>query len=121
MSTEPIIDQRKEAITYLNEHKVLKLFEILGARLAKDKPDDPNAYIIDELEKITQLKTKGVPVTLFSEQDVEMMFKVFDLTNRGYITQEQYLKALEAVGIANHGLPLPVEDRIDKTTFVSHV
>ena len=92
MSDEPIIDQRKEAITYLNEHKVLKLFEILGAQLAKEKPEDPNNFIIDELDRITLLKSKDVPVSLFSEQDVNNMFAVFDLTNKGYINQEQYLK-----------------------------
>jgi hypothetical protein len=57
-----IVDQRKEAIAYLNEHKILKLFEILGAQLAKEKPDDPNQYIINELNRISLLKSKDVPV-----------------------------------------------------------
>ena len=46
---------------------------------------------------------RGQPVALFAEKDVEVMFGVFDITNRGYVNQTQYLKALNAV---NRGLAL---------------
>ena len=47
-----IVDQRKESIAYMEKHKVLKLFDILGAKLAKEKPDDPNEFLVKEIEKI---------------------------------------------------------------------
>jgi len=49
------------------------------------------------------------------------MFGVFDLTNRGYVNQVQYLKALNAVGIDSPALKIPVGEMIDKKTFVSYV
>jgi hypothetical protein len=60
-------------------------------------------------------------VTLFSEKDIEVMFGVFDLTNRGYVTQLQYLKALNSVGIETPALKTPVGDNIDRKTFVAYI
>jgi len=49
------------------------------------------------------------------------MFSVFDLTNRGFITQLQYLKALNSVGIATPQLKTPIGEAIDKKTFVAYI
>jgi hypothetical protein len=74
------------------------------------------------------------------------MFSVFDITNRGYLTQAQYLKgcilyvghvghlrlsrrlilmfcstALNAVGVSAPVLQVPQGDCIDKKTFVSYM
>lgn len=61
-------------------------------------------------------------MTLFSESDLEVLFGVFDLTGRGYITREQFLRAFDAVGIqATMGavnVELPVQANFDKATFV---
>lgn len=34
-------------------------------------------------------------VSLFSEADIEIMFSIFDITNRGYINQTQYAKGMK--------------------------
>lgn len=49
------------------------------------------------------------------------MFGVFDLTNRGYVTQLQYLKALNSVGIEAPALKTPMGEIIDKKTFVAYI
>ena len=49
------------------------------------------------------------------------MFGVFDLTGRGYVTQLQYLKALNSVGIEAPQLKTPLGDTIDKKTFVAYM
>jgi len=49
------------------------------------------------------------------------MFGVFDLTQRGYVTQVQYLKALNSVGIDAPQLKTPIGDAIDKKTFVAYL
>jgi hypothetical protein len=122
MSTNvPIVDKRGQALAYLQQHKLLQLFEIIGAKIACEKPSDPNAFMLAELSKAQVMASRGQPVALFQEKDIEVMFGVFDLTNRGYINQTQYLKALEAVGIAAPALKTPVGDRIDKKTFVAYV
>lgn len=60
--SKTIVDPRAEAMKYLNQHKLLALFDILGARLAKEKPQHPNDFISEELGRIAQLKASGQPV-----------------------------------------------------------
>ena len=63
MSDKVVVDQRKESMAYMEKHKVLKLFDILGSKLAKEKPDDPNEFLVKEIEKIMEAKALNEPVT----------------------------------------------------------
>ena len=123
MSNAPVTipDKRGEALAYLQKHKLISLFEILGAKIATEKPDDPNAFLLAELSKAQVMSSRGQPVALFQEKDIEVMFGVFDLTGRGYVNQTQYHKALEAVGIPQAALKTPIGDKIDKKTFVAYI
>ncbi len=58
-----IVDQRAEAEAYMTRHKIKKLFDILGAQLAKQKPADPNEYLLSELRRISELKLSKQPVS----------------------------------------------------------
>jgi hypothetical protein len=120
-----IVDQRAEALAYLKKHDLLKLFDHLGAKLAKSKPDDPNSFLLAELDQLVEARNNKEVVTLFTEQDIEIMFSMFDLTNKGFVTKEQYLKALNAVGVLEPKL-FPIADReadlkIGKDTFISQM
>ena len=64
----------------------------LGARLAFAKPDDPNEFLKNELLEIQQKQGASEPVTLFSEDDLNHMFSIFDITGRGYVNHVQYDK-----------------------------
>jgi hypothetical protein len=119
--SEEIRDQRKEATEYLEKHKLIKLFEILGSKLATEKPANANAFLLEEISKAQVMSQRGQPYTLFQEKDIEVMFRVFDITTRGYLDQEQYLKALNAVGIEAPALKTPIGDKIDKKTFVAYI
>jgi len=112
-------DPRKEALGYLEQHKLLRLFDVLGAKLAVAKPENPNAFLLTELNKISALVARDQPVTIFSEQDLEIMFQVYDITKRGYVTQAQYTTALAAVGVETPRFARPVGEKIDKKAFVS--
>lgn len=61
-SMDEIKDQRAEAMKYLERHRILKLFDLLGAKLVKRKPDNPNEFLVSELEKILESKTLNQPV-----------------------------------------------------------
>jgi hypothetical protein len=63
--TEKIVDPRAEAMKYMNENKVNILFDYLGAKLAKDKPANPNEYLVQELEKIAEMQAAKNPVRLY--------------------------------------------------------
>ena len=94
---------------------------MLGAKIALSKPNDPNDFIVQELSKISALIQRGQPVTLFSEKDIQTMFGFFDITGKGTVNQQQYLRALNACGIEFPDLPLPDEKELDKKTFVKYV
>lgn len=86
------------------------------------KPDEPNEFLLLELKKIQTMKANNEPITLFTESDLMNMFSIFDITGRGYVTQLQYARALEAVGVN----PLtakytPSGEAIDRSTFVKHL
>jgi hypothetical protein len=62
MADKKIIDPRAEALKYMDENKIKILFEYLGAKLAKDKPSNPNEYIIQELQNISEMQQSNHPV-----------------------------------------------------------
>ena len=62
------------------------IFEELGTALVYNRPEDPNAFLIEELKKKQAKKVQH----FFSKTDVKTMFSMFDTTNKGYITKEQY-------------------------------
>jgi len=111
-------DPRVQAKAYLDKNNIPTLFEILGSKLAVLKPEDPNAFIVSELSKISAMKTRGESVTLFDASDVKTMFEIFDITGRGFLNQAQYLKALCYVGIEKPSQPLPESPQLDKDMFV---
>ena len=100
----------------------LKL-KMLGTKLAHKKPSDPNAFLISELTKMSEMKKAGTPITLFEESDIITMFSVFDITGRGYVDHTQYFRALEAVGIDSTEADVnkPNAEHIDRNTFVRYV
>lgn len=62
-----IVDQRAEATKYIREKKINKLFDILGAQLARQKPDDPNEFLLSELRRISEQKEQNQPVCHYSK------------------------------------------------------
>lgn len=57
-----IRDPRKDAVDYMEQKNVFKLFDILGAQLAREKPENPNEFLVSELKRIAKLKESGKPV-----------------------------------------------------------
>ena len=89
---------RDQANQYLEAKNVHKLFALLGSKIAVKKPDDVNAFILQELKTIQSEKERSERYTLFTTTDIESIFTAFDLTSKGYISQEQYITALVSVG-----------------------
>ena len=44
------------------QHFLTLRFQLLGAKIAVMKPEDPNAFLVAELKKIQITKAKGQPV-----------------------------------------------------------
>ena len=89
---------RDIANQYLESKNVHRLFALLGSKIAVNKPEDVNAFILSELKTIQSNQSSGQRYSLFTSTDIESIFTAFDLTNKGYISQEQYITALTSVG-----------------------
>merc|ERR1719352_704419 len=88
-------DPRDEAEEYTKKHHIKKLFEELGTAVIYERPKDPNAFLIEQLKAKTAKKTTH----FFAEKDVKTMFSMFDTTQKGFISREQYAQALRSLGI----------------------
>lgn len=104
-------DPRAEATAYLTQHSVLPLFNSLGTKLMYSKPEDPNAFLLNELKAIQSANksSKGPAsgaliagtgaTSFFTAGDVSTMFGMLDPTGSGTITSEQYGNALKSFGV----------------------
>ncbi len=63
--SQTIPDPRAEALRYMNENKIQILFDYLGSKLARDKPSNPNEYLLQELQYILEAKSSNQSVGLF--------------------------------------------------------
>ena len=92
----------------------------VGSQLAAQKPTDPNAFLIQEISKILAARSRDQKLSTFNEKDINSLFSVFDLTNRGYLTREWYNQALQYVGVTEPKFSAGAA-QMDKTTFVKAV
>ncbi|WIA39629.1 hypothetical protein OEZ86_005708 [Tetradesmus obliquus] len=86
-------DPKAKTQEYLEQHKLAELMEGLLAELVYIKPANPKQYIVMQLEKVKVAGTRP----LLNKQDLETMFGMFDVTNRGAVTEQQARNALKTV------------------------
>lgn len=67
--------------------------QAITSQLLYHKPDNPRDFVVRYLENV---KSTGTP-SLLNAQDLETMFGMFDITNRGVVTGEQALNALKSL------------------------
>jgi len=114
-------DPRDEATDYLKKHRILQLFEELGAFLVLEKPKDPEGFLIEKLEEIKESRKRREKLTFFNQEDVIMMFETFDPTGKGYISGSQYDQALKNLGIEEPKVKVQEGEKISKRVFESQV
>ncbi|KAG5490016.1 hypothetical protein JKF63_00135 [Porcisia hertigi] len=71
---------------YIEKHKLNELFGHLLQLVLYYRPDDPRAFLAEEVRKIRQEKVSS---SLFSERDLETMFEMIDVTSQRWITVAQ--------------------------------
>ncbi|KAI8504018.1 PREDICTED: EF-hand calcium-binding domain-containing protein 10-like [Branchiostoma belcheri] len=113
--------REEEARAYLEEHKIIELFNNLTAQLVYSRPDNPRQYLIQYLERLrtSKLSQLDYPV-LFDDTNLQALFGILDPTRKGFITLEQYKHAMENLGCVDYD-PHPVgadADQINMDTFV---
>ena len=98
MATDP----RAEANAYLRAHGIKELFADLGARLMFERPKDPNAFLLEELERVQDDRKTA----FFTDTDIQACFAALDPHNTGTITAKQYAHALKSMGVEAPKEPL---------------
>jgi len=95
-------DPRAEANAYLRAHGIKELFADLGARLMFERPKDPNQFLLEELERVQDSKTRG----FFTDTDIQACFAALDPHDTGIIIAKQYAHALKSLGVESPKEPL---------------
>ena len=95
-------DPRAEANAYLRAHGIKELFADLGARLMFERPKDPNAFLLAELERVQDDRKTA----FFTDTDIQACFAALDPHNTGTITAKQYAHALKSMGVEAPKEPL---------------
>ncbi len=85
-------DPKRDADEYIEKHNLMKLFQELGTLLVYHRPEDPRAFLLQQLQ--TFQSNRGV-LPFFTETDVRAMFGMFDRSGSGSITRDQYQQALK--------------------------
>lgn len=82
--------QRTSTTAYVRKEKLQELLAHLLQHVVYRMPDDPRAFMIEELEKI---QLKKPPTPLFTEEELDTMFALIDVTNQKHISVAQTLNA----------------------------
>lgn len=80
------VDPVSETHQYALDHKLNELFTHLIQLLIYYQPEDPRAFLADEVKKIREEKISS---SLFTERDLETMFELIDVTKQKWITVQQ--------------------------------
>ncbi|XP_063444619.1 EF-hand calcium-binding domain-containing protein 10-like [Mytilus trossulus] len=106
-----------DAKEYLNDHKIVELFNNLTSQLIFNRPDEPKKHMIEILEKLQKSRaTKLDFPCLFDDTNIQSIYGMLDPTGRGFITLQQYMEALTTLGIKDFPeVPEGTED--EKITF----
>ncbi|XP_062577972.1 EF-hand calcium-binding domain-containing protein 10-like [Saccostrea cucullata] len=107
-STKSSVGRDVEAKEYLEQHRVLELFNNMTSQLIYNRPENPKKYMIELLEKLQRSRaTKHDYPCLFDDTNIQSVYNMLDPTNRGFITMQQYREAMTTLGIS------PVEENIE--------
>ena len=100
-SSNPYVSHEEEASKFLKDHKIIELFENLMAGLVYERPADPKEYMKKHIQQLLKAKSdpdEAEPPSLLDESNLKSMYYMLDITKKGYISKEQYLQAMGAIG-----------------------
>ena len=107
-------DPQVQANDYLEAHKLLPLFEMLGQALVSEMPADPRAFLVQQLEKLQGTPDASSPLNCFTEDEIDTLFAMYDIGKTG-ITAAQCQQALTSIGM--EGVQVPPYNNFDLAAF----
>ena len=101
--------KREECEKYLREHRIKELFEDLTTALAYKQPEKVENFLIKELELRQDRNSTTLPI--FTENEVETIFKLYNLKNSKFITKEKAKEALNCIAHSTRDIRDIEEDK----------
>jgi hypothetical protein len=83
--------QAAATVEYVGKHKIQELLSHLLQLVVYAKPEDPRAFMADEVLKMQQTEEK--PSCLFADEELDMMFELVDVTRQKTISVKQLRNA----------------------------
>ena len=95
----------RDADEYLRKHKILELFEVssrceihcdqdLTTLLAYKQPENVEAFLV---EQVKNRKDNGSRSIVYTDQELQNIFTLYDLKGAGHITKDQCREALKTL------------------------
>ncbi|KAI9105737.1 hypothetical protein DFS34DRAFT_600667 [Phlyctochytrium arcticum] len=114
--------QEEDAAAYLAKNRVPQIMQQMLCATLFEQPDDPKEFMVRKLEEMRNARARGQALSVFTRTDFQGLFRIFDVTGRGYITEEQYVEAMKSIGAWDRGDQRPANgaesNRIRADTFV---
>lgn len=111
--------QRLQAEEYLRKHRIMELFEDLATAIAYKKPENLEEFLIEQLEL---RKKYGIHIPVFTAEEIENIFNLFDLKQEGFISRLKCREALKSMANNQRQQDLAAEfedipNKVDLVTF----
>lgn len=117
----------RQAHAYLEMHQIPQLFDSLLARAVLERPENLREFLVETLTEMR--RSKGRPTMgVFSEEDLETMFNMWDELETGVIPVSKVADTLKALNCSPGNELQAVENKVgtncegvDKETFMKIV
>ncbi|PIK62828.1 putative EF-hand calcium-binding domain-containing protein 10 [Apostichopus japonicus] len=118
------VPRASESKDYLQQHKIMELFDNLTAQLVFNRPDNPKEFMANYIQTLKESRTANMNFPcIFDETNIGSVFGMLDPTKKGFITFAQYKEAMVTMGCVGYDTSPPgaEQDCISQDTFTREV
>lgn len=112
-------DLLQEADEYLRKNRILELFEDLATALAFKRPENIEDFLIEQL-KIK--KEQGLNSGIFTLQEINNVFNLFNLKKEKHISKDRCIKAIQTMASSSFQFENAelekIPDKVDNYEFI---
>ncbi|GBG30370.1 Major facilitator superfamily domain-containing protein 1 [Hondaea fermentalgiana] len=112
-------DPRDEARAYLKKHNILGLFNELGSAVVFERPENVHEFLAAKLQDLAAKRKDGAQSSIFTDQDLETLFEMYDTGKSGTLGKDAFLSAVSALGTTPDKRKAP-EGPLSKAEFVAY-
>ncbi|KAH0577745.1 hypothetical protein SS50377_21099 [Spironucleus salmonicida] len=99
----------QQAADYLKKYSVQSLYDYIMSQIVFYRPEDPRTFISDLLNQISEGTLK-----FFEIDEIKLVFKKFEVLERGHLSSDQATKALQDLGFDSQ-----FEGNVDLNQFLA--